>query len=435
MNSCGLRRKKALRFFFVVLLGTSVPVWLSPFATAQALSSIGGSVSDPTGALVTGARVTVKNLDTGMERNGLTDSSGEYHAMSLPAGDYQVIVSKQGFSAAKRIGIHLAVGQDAEVDIGLKPKGAQQQVVVNADASAVSLTTADISGLVSGRQIKDLPLNGRSYDELLTLNPGIVNFTFEKTGGVGVTNSTVGNNFSVSGNRPQQNLFLLNGMEFTGAAENNMQPGGTSQQLLGVDSVREFNVLRDDYGAEYGKRPGAQVLIVTQGGDEHASRVGITSSCATMYWMPGTISTKARRTAIPTQPVRRCRWVDRSGRIRPSRLETLKALRQHLHQTGVALVPDINARAGMLPCKLVTPAPNPCPASGLVNVGVAPVGGPAAQFVANAQRGFAGLRRHRGGIQQPAANHSRRLWDGRLDQEFSSQDTLSGVYTSTIATT
>ena len=138
--------------------------------------------------------------------------------------------------------------------------------MVNADASAVNLTTADISGLVSDQQVKDLPLNGRSYDELLTLNPGIVNFTAEKTGGMGVSNSTVGNNFSVSGNRPQQNLFLLNGVEFTGAAENNMQPGGTSQELLGVDAVREFNVLRDTYGAEYGKRPGAQVLIVTQGG-------------------------------------------------------------------------------------------------------------------------------------------------------------------------
>ena len=111
-----------------------------------------------------------------------------------------------------------------------------------------------------------MPLNGRSYDLLITLNPGIVNFTWEKTGGIGVSNSTTGNNFAVSGNRPQQNLFLLNGVEFTGAAENNMQPGGPSENLLGVEAVREFNVLRDSYGAEYGKRPGAQVTIVTQSG-------------------------------------------------------------------------------------------------------------------------------------------------------------------------
>ena len=97
-------------------------------------------------------------------------------------------------------------------------------------------------------------------------NPGIANFTWEKTGGIGVSNSTTGNNFAVSGNRPQQNLFLLNGVEFTGAAENNMQPGGPSQNLLGVEAVREFNILRDSYGAEYGKRPGGQVTIVTQSG-------------------------------------------------------------------------------------------------------------------------------------------------------------------------
>ena len=120
-----------------------------------------------------------------------------------------------------------------------------QQITVTADAPQVSVTTDDIGGLVGERQIKDLPLNGRSYDELLTLNPGVVNFTWEKTGGVGVSNSTNGNNFAVEGNRPQQNLFLLNGVEFTGAAENNMTPGGVSQELLGVDAVREFNVLTD----------------------------------------------------------------------------------------------------------------------------------------------------------------------------------------------
>jgi len=110
-------------------------------------------------------------------------------------------------------------------------------VTVTGEAPLVSATPTATAGLVGERQVKDLPLNGRSYDELLTLNPGVVNFTWEKTGGVGISNSTVGNMFSVSGNRPQQNLFLLNGVEYTGAAENNMQPGGTSQQLLGVDAV------------------------------------------------------------------------------------------------------------------------------------------------------------------------------------------------------
>ena len=114
--------------------------------------------------------------------------------------------------------------------------------------------------------MKDLPLNGRSYDQLLTLNPGIVNYTSQRAGGLGTSNSVVGNMFSVSGRRPQENLFLLNGVEFTSASEINNTPGGVSGQLLGVDAVREFAVVKDTYGAEYGKRPGAQVNIVTANG-------------------------------------------------------------------------------------------------------------------------------------------------------------------------
>ena len=129
------------------------------------------------------------------------------------------------------------MGQDAKADLSLQVGRVSEEVKVSEDAPLVGVTTQDISGLVGEQQVKDLPLNGRSYDLLLTLNPGIVNFTWEKTGGMGVSNSTTGNNFSVSGNRPQQNLFLLNGVEFTGAAENNMQPGGASEQLLGVDAV------------------------------------------------------------------------------------------------------------------------------------------------------------------------------------------------------
>ena len=174
--------------------------------------------------------------------------------------------TKPGFQEVVRGGIHLVVGQEAA---WISPCGSARSTAseVNADAPVVSVTTADISGLVGEQQVKDLPLNGRSYDELMTLNPGVVNFTWEKTGAlVGVSNSTTANMFSVSGNRPQQNLFLLNGVEFTGAAENNMTPGGASGQLLGVDAVREFNILRDSYGAEYGKKPGGQVIIVTQSG-------------------------------------------------------------------------------------------------------------------------------------------------------------------------
>src|SRR5215467_13559263 len=345
------------------------------FSAAQVSASLSGVIADPSGAAVVGAAVTAKSLDTGVSRTAPTDLSGRYRFFLLPVGLYEVRVSKDGFAEAIRSGISLAVGQDANVDLSLRVGQTSEQVKVTADAPVVSLTTQDISGLVGEREVKDLPLNGRSYDLLLPLNPGVVNFTSEKTGGIGVSNSTTGNNFAVSGNRPQQNLFLLNGVEFTGAAENNMQPGGTSQQLLGVDAVREFNLLRDSYGAEYGKRPGAQVLIVTQSGSNtfHGSVYEYLRNNvfdAPNFFDPGA-APGFRRNQFGAAF---------GGPIRTDKTFVFlnyEGFRQHLHQTGVDLVPDNNARNGFLPCKLVSPAPNPCPASGpasgLVFVGVSPL--------------------------------------------------------------
>ncbi|HZD30912.1 MAG TPA: TonB-dependent receptor, partial [Candidatus Angelobacter sp.] len=235
-------------------------------AEAQVSAVLSGRVTDPSGAVVASASVTATSQETGLARATVTNASGMYELLALPIGRYQVSARKTGFAEEVRTGLVLVVGQNATVDFSLKVGQVTEQVTVEGDAVLVNAATQDISGLVGEKEVKALPLNGRSYDLLLSLNPGIVNFTAEKTGGIGVSNSTTGNNFAVSGNRPQQNLFLLNGVEFTGAAENNMQPGGPSQNLIGVDAVREFNVLRDNYGAEYGKRPGGQVSIVTQSG-------------------------------------------------------------------------------------------------------------------------------------------------------------------------
>jgi len=261
---------RAIPRFLRPLLGSCLATFLllAPAAHAQRVNaSISGRVTDPTGATASGASVTARNVETGETRATMSDDAGRYLVPSLPIGEYEVRATKQGFQDQLRSGIHLAVGQEAVVDFALVLGPISEEIKVNADAPVVNVAPADISGVVGEQQVKDLPLNGRSYDELMTLNPGVVNFTWEKTGAlVGVSNSTTANMFSVSGNRPQQNLFLLNGVEFTGAAENNMTPGGASGQLLGVEAVREFNILRDSYGAEYGKRPGGQVLIVTQSG-------------------------------------------------------------------------------------------------------------------------------------------------------------------------
>jgi len=256
----GSRSIWKLAFLLLMGLGLGNPL------CGQIGASISGTITDLTGGALAGASVTVKNLETGAARIIAADEAGRYIASSLEVGMYEVRAEKEGFSAEIRTGISLAVGQQAEVDLTLRVGQLQDAVVVTEDSPVVSVTTRDISGLVGERQMKDLPLNGRSYDQLLTLNPGIVNYTSQRSGGIGTSNSVVGSMFSTSGRRPQENLYLLNGVEYTSASEINNTPGGVSGQLLGVDAVREFAVVKDSYGAEYGKRPGAQVNIVTASG-------------------------------------------------------------------------------------------------------------------------------------------------------------------------
>ena len=246
---------------------------LAATVSAQGDSSLWGSITDATNAAVPGVTVLIRNLETGTERSLLTDESGRFNAAALPVGRYEITASKADFQTAYRTSVTLVVGQRAEVDFQLRVGEVHQTVEVPVVSTALELTTEDTSGLVGEREVKDLPLNGRSYDQLLTLNPGIINYTSQRAGGIGTSNSVVGNMFAVSGRRPQENLFLLNGVEYTSASEINDTPGGASGLLLGVDAVREFAVVADTYGAEYGKRPGAQVNIVTANGtnDFHGS--------------------------------------------------------------------------------------------------------------------------------------------------------------------
>jgi hypothetical protein len=255
--------KKILPYAYLAILAS---VLAASNIYAQGDSSLWGSVSDASDAGISGATVIITNLETGTERSLVTDDSGRFNAPALPVGRYEIAASKEGFRTDRQTSITLVVGQREEVNLKLQVGDVHQTVEVPAVPTFVQITTEDISGLVGERQVKDLPLNGRSYDQLLTLNPGIVNYTSQRAGGIGTSNSVVGNMFAVSGRRPQENLFLLNGIEFTSASEINNTPGGVSGQLLGVDAVREFAVVKDTYGAEYGKRPGAQINIVTANG-------------------------------------------------------------------------------------------------------------------------------------------------------------------------
>jgi hypothetical protein len=304
-------------------------------------------VQDESGAGLPRAAVAIRNQETGATRMLLTDEGGRYAAPSIAVGSYQISVSKEGFATEIKTGINLVVGQSVTVNFKLSVGEMQQAITVEEAPSPVNLSTQQTSGLVNERQVKDLPLNGRSYDSLMTLNPAVVNYTSERSGGVGTSNSSVGNMFTVSGRRPQENLFLLNGIEFTGASEINNTPGGTSGQLLGVEAVREFNVVTDTYGAEYGKRPGGQVSIVTASGSNqfHGSVYDFLRNSAfdaRNFFDQGSIP-RFQRDQFGAAA---------GGPIRKDKLflfGNYEGFRQNLGVSDVTLVPNDAARAGYLP--------------------------------------------------------------------------------------
>jgi hypothetical protein len=331
-----------------VLLFAGLALLLGFAAQAQVVGgTISGTVTDSTGAIVANASVVVHNDETGNERHLQTGPDGRYAAPSIPVGSYTITVDANGFNKQSRTGIPLSIGQSQSVNLSLSLSGVEQSVTVVDHPPVVNLSTQQTAGLVDERQVKELPLNGRSYDQLITLNPATVNYTAQRSGSIGTSNSSVGNMFAVSGRRPQDNLYLLNGVEYTGASLINVTPGGTSGQLLGVEAVREFNVITDTYSASYGKRQGGQVSIVTASGTNtlHGSVYEFLRNSffdARNYFDPARIPEFQRNNF----------GASLGGPIKKDKLflfANYEGYRQNLGVTDVTLVPDNNARNGLVP--------------------------------------------------------------------------------------
>src|SRR5215467_2111530 len=225
-------------------------------------ATILGVVRDGSGALVPGVSITVKHTDSGLTRTVITSENGGYSVPLLPVGAYEISTTMPGFKQQVRSGINLVVGQEAVVDLTLEVGAPAEQVTVTEEVALLNTTTSSTSGVITEQQVKELPLNGRSFDNLILLNVGVSNATSNTLDG------GVWNMFSVAGKRPETNRFIINGIDWVGGNANGqyITPEGASRQLLGVEAVREFNVLTATYSAEYGKRAGGQVNIVTTSG-------------------------------------------------------------------------------------------------------------------------------------------------------------------------
>ncbi len=310
---------------------------------AQLTASLSGSVEDPSEAPVQGAIVKFRNIETGAQRQTLTDASGHFSLLSLPLGPMEVSVEKAGFKPIHRTGITLQLNQKVQLNLELTVGPIIDTINIQDEAPIVNTTTETVSGLVNETQVKDLPLNGRSFDNLITLNPGAINYTLKSAG----TSTSNGNTFSVEGHRPMDNLVLWNGIEYTGSSQLANTPGGASGELLGIDAVREFNILSDSYSVQYGKRSGAQVSVVTQSGTNAIH--------GTLFEFLRNSDLDARnffdRNSVP--PFRRNQFGGSlGGPIRKDRLflfGNYEGFRQLLAESSVSEVPDAKAREGLLP--------------------------------------------------------------------------------------
>ncbi len=214
-----------------------------------------GTVKDSSGASVPNASVRVTNVDTNVTRTLTTDSDGSYNALELPTGNYQVEVTAAGFKSEVRKGITLEVAAAPVINFTLEVGATEQQVTVSSEIPMVDTQDATLGGVVNQQNVQNLPLNGRNYVDLSLLQAGVT--PDRNSSGNGATS------YSVNGAPPRSNNFTLDGAVTTTQEGRNPANAGST---LGVDGVKEYKIITSDFSAEYGLAMGSQVVVVSKGG-------------------------------------------------------------------------------------------------------------------------------------------------------------------------
>src|SRR5262245_47854391 len=229
-------------------------------------ATLSGIVTDPTGAVIPGVMISIKNRDTGIVRNLMTDEAGFYAAPNLQAGNYDVTASLAGFSTVMQSNIVLTVGAQQQLNISMKIGEAAQVVEVTEAVALVQLSTSTISTEIDSKQILEMPLNGRSWNDLAALVPGVnaIESQVPFENGAIRGNRGFGNQLTISGGRPTQNNYRLDGNSITDYAMGG--PGSVLGVNLGVDAIQEFAVVTGNYSAEYGRTSGGIVNAVSKSG-------------------------------------------------------------------------------------------------------------------------------------------------------------------------
>jgi hypothetical protein len=342
-----------------VLFMLALPKVFAQVATGEIL----GTVTDATGASVPGADVAVTSTDTGLARGVKTDEQGRYDVTELQIGNYQVEVKMQGFAPQEQQGLVLAVGQKLISDFKLQVGAVTQEVTVSSTvAPQVNTTTSEVGGLVNENQLQELPLNGRDYEQLFALVPGVQQLQASQTG----ANFGSAPRFSVAGARTTAGSVLLDGVEirsFWGAG-GGLQIMGTS---LGVEGIAEFQTLTSNFNAQYSGISVVNQVTRSGGNTFHGSAYGFfrnSAMDARGFFDPASGPPAFHRNQFggalggPIKKNKTFFFVNYEG------------LRAQLALTNTEDIPDHNAHLGYLPCALA-PDVTCNPANGLANVGVA----------------------------------------------------------------
>jgi hypothetical protein len=246
-------RKQSLVFAICFVLLAAMPAFAQ-----RSTANIRGTVTDSSGAVIPGATVALKGEDTGLSRTATTNAAGVYSFPDIPSGRYRIDASLQGFKAGSVTDIVLSVADDREVNFQLEAGSVSETVTVQSSAVEVRTIGGEVSGLITGTQVRELPLNGRNFIQLTTLMPGVSMPDSLNTKDKGLMS---GSDLSVSGSDVTANMWTVDG-----ANNNDVGSNRTILVYPSLEAIEEFKILRNSYGPEFGGAGGAQVNIVTRGG-------------------------------------------------------------------------------------------------------------------------------------------------------------------------
>jgi hypothetical protein len=233
-------------------------------------------VQDPSGAVIPKASVEFRNQDTGIRRQTTTNSSGQYHIAVVDPGKYDATVQAKGFKALTRENITFQVGDKSQIAFKMQVGSEAQSVTVDGSGLQVNTTDGSVSTVIDRQFVANMPLNGRSFQDLISMTPGVVTTPPQ----LGYQSPGKNGDFSINGQRTESNYYMVDGVSAntgTGTGLGGTEPSqsgvvasgsalGTTQSLLSVDALQEFRVESSTYSAEYGRSPGGQISLLSRSG-------------------------------------------------------------------------------------------------------------------------------------------------------------------------